>query len=124
MKRLFLFALLLCACYTAAAQQQINVPITEQSEQDHTVGPRSPAIIPIKCYYYPEAGEFCLDYLFDMGIVEVTVINLTEMTEVTYHEDSSDGVIYYPIEEGLIRVSIRDHFGRMYTGCFYAYYTD
>lgn len=34
MKRLFLFALLLCACYTAAAQQQINVPIAPKNWQD------------------------------------------------------------------------------------------
>ncbi len=122
MKKLLLFAIvLLCAWHTSLAQSAVNVIIIEQDEQGHSISPRTPAPVPIQCYYYPEAGEFSLEFLSDMGIVEVVVTNLTEMTEYTFQHDTSEGEFYCPLDEGLISICITTVTGRVFNATFYAF---
>lgn len=57
-------------------------------------------------------------------MVDIVITNITNMTDTTYYEDSCEGTLYLPVDEGQTIVSITTTSGQTYYGIFYAYYSE
>ena len=123
-KILFLLLFTISFCQSICAQQIINVPIFDGGEQTPTPHPRSTTIVPIQCFFNPVICEVCLIFQTDLGMVDIVITNITNMTDTTYYEDSCEGTLYLPVDEGQTIVSITTTSGQTYYGIFYAYYSE
>ena len=123
-KLLFLLFFVLSICQSLCAQQIVDVPIFDGDEQTPFPHPRSTSIIPIQCYFNQEVSEVNLVFQADMGVVEVVICNLTYMTEAVYREDSSDGVLYFPVDDGFNTLRIITAQGRVFLAYFWAFLVD
>lgn len=123
-KLLFLLLFVFSICQSLCAQQIIDVPIFDGDEQTPFPHPRSTSINPIQCYFNPEVSEVKLVFQADMGAVEVIISNLTYMTEAVYREDSSDGELFFPVDEGFNYIRITTAQGRVFIAYFWTFLVD
>ena len=124
MKRIVLFLSLIClAAITSwsAKDGQQFIPIavlddTVVTGQTH----RAPAFIPMQAYYDGFLTSVCVQFLQNIGDVEITITNLFSGNYVNYDVDSSAGGTFLPIsgEEGFYRIVFSLDNGSEYEGEF------
>lgn len=81
---------------------------------------RAPAFIPMQAYYDGFLTSVCVQFLQNIGDVEVTITNLSTGDYVNYNVDSSTGGVFLPISgvEGTYRIVFLLSSGVGYEGEF------
>lgn len=62
------------------------MPIFDGGEQTPTPHPRSTTIVPIQCFFNPVICEVCLIFQTDLGMVDIVITNVTNMTDKNWSD--------------------------------------
>ena len=97
-------------------QIPIQVIISTGQESPH----RAPAYVPIQAYYQEILSSVCMTFSQNLGVLDITITNLTDGTYADYEVDSSLGSAMLPIsgEEGFYTIEIVLTSGVQYIGQF------
>lgn len=100
-----------------------NDPVVVIVKDEQTTGKtktnRTPARIPIECYYYPYASNLELSFLSNLGTVNVVLENQTTGEILDYVGNSALGRMVIPVVHGTAyRIDIRTENGRDYYALF------
>lgn len=84
---------------------------------------RAPALVPICAAYLPHSSAIELEFLYNIGDVQVTLCSLTDGTQVTFTVSSATGtaIIPVPLANGPCAISFRTSTSVTYSGIFIAY---
>ncbi len=102
-----------------------NGPVVVILKDKQTTGQtktnRTPARIPIECYYYPYASNLELSFLSNLGTVDVVLENQTTGEILDYVGNSALGRMVIPIESNsAYRMDIVTDTGRSFYAIFFA----
>lgn len=97
-------------------QIPIQVIISTGQESPH----RAPAYVPIQAYYQEILSSVCMTFSQNLGVLDITITNLTDGTYADYEVDSSLGSAILPISgnEGFYTLDIMLTSGEQYVGQF------
>lgn len=88
MKKLFLLLFLMCGVLFSSAEEKKEIPIIKKPEP--IVGPRTPNFGSDIMAYYQD-GVIYLQFVYDMGDVEITVTNESTGEQWQQTEDTAFG---------------------------------
>lgn len=124
MKRLvLLFTFLYLAVSSARSSEDdhqfIPIPVLDNTV---VVGRthRAPAQIPIQAMYDGFTSSICVQFLRDLGDIEISIYNLFTGDCIEFDVDSSDGASILPIsgDEGIYQITFLLESGHEYEGEF------
>ena len=84
---------------------------------------RAPAVVPIYAAYLPCSSVIELEFLCNIGDVQVTLISLVDETQATFTVPSAAGAAIIPVPStlGVYTISLRTETGANYCGQFIIY---
>lgn len=97
-------------------QIPIQVIISTGQESPH----RAPAYVPIQAYYQEILSSVCMTFSQNLGVLDITITNLSDGTHADYEIDSSLGSTILPISgvSGFYSILIVTASGIQYGGEF------
>jgi hypothetical protein len=122
MKQLLLILSILCLgaieSRSGNTDPQIPIQVIISSGQECPI--RAPAYVPIEAYYAGVLSSVCMTFSQNLGVLDITITNLTDGTYADYEVDSSLGSAILPISgnEGFYTLDIMLTSGEQYVGQF------
>lgn len=123
MKKLLLILSILCMAaiesWSGNNSPQIPIVIIESSQEDG-LNHRSPETTPISACYEDFISSVYMTFSQNLGVLDITITNLTDGTYADYEVDSSLGSAILPISgnEGFYTLDIMLTSGEQYVGQF------
>lgn len=122
MKQLLLILSILClgAIESRSGNTDPQIPIQVIISSGQECPNRAPAYVPIEAYYAGVLSSVCMTFSQNLGVLDITITNLTDGTYADYEVDSSLGSAILPISgnEGFYTLDIVLTSGEQYVGQF------
>lgn len=98
-------------------EEIIIVTDIQVSDKSHN---RAPALVPIRAAYLPYSSAIELEFLYNIGEVQVTLSSLVDGTQAAFTVPSAAGtaIIPVPLANGPCAISFRTFNGTTYSGNF------
>lgn len=121
---LILASLAVPACvfpaYCGGNEDSSGIDINQGGDKEGGPSHRAPALIPIEAAYNPSLSGVILDFLYDLGMVTVSVENLMTGEMARSVVAACAGVQFLPVsgEAGMYKIMFTLPDGRWYWGTF------
>lgn len=122
MKKVLILLSILClgAIESKSGNNDPIIPIQVIISTGQECPNRTPANVPIQACYQDVLSSVCMTFSQNLGVLDITITNLTDGTYADYEVDSSLGSAILPISgnEGIYNILITTAGGIQYGGEF------